>query len=212
MDEAKRLKGKLTGKLRIGAGSNSNHAAVGTLLGALAEKCPEVEVHLEHGTSREILAAIRNGTLDAGFYNEPGEPDPQFATAEVSQFHVHVVAPRGLVKQSESPDWKALAELAWIYPASSACCGQTAENLFKANRFRPKRIVSVDREEITRGLVAAGTGVGLLHDATAKEAEARGEVEIIAECPGAVKVLFAHSSSRSQDPVVMAAVALLTAG
>jgi hypothetical protein len=52
-----------------------------------------VEVALEHGTSREILAGIlRNGTLDAGFYNEAGEPERELATVEVSQFTIYLVA------------------------------------------------------------------------------------------------------------------------
>lgn len=44
MAEATRTKGELTGKLRLGAGSNSNHEAIGRLLTVLAERCPGVEV------------------------------------------------------------------------------------------------------------------------------------------------------------------------
>ena len=60
--EATRIKGRLAGKLRIGAGSNSNHEAVGRLLTNLSETFPGVEVALEHGTSREILAGLRKPT------------------------------------------------------------------------------------------------------------------------------------------------------
>src|SRR5262245_52618076 len=41
MAEATRLKGRLTGTLRIGAGSNSDPAAVRRLVAALGERCPE---------------------------------------------------------------------------------------------------------------------------------------------------------------------------
>lgn len=211
MDEATRIKGRLTGTLRLGAGSNSNVEAIGRLLTTLAERCPEVEVVLKHGTSVDILAGVRNGTLDAGFYNEAGEPDPELATLEVSCFRIHVVAPPGLVAASEPPDWRALAELPWIYPTASACCGRTAEGLFRAHQIRPRRIISVDREDVTRALIARGTGVGLLHAETAKEAQGRGEVEFLFEAPTAVRVMFAHLASRAHDPVLMAATAIVRA-
>jgi DNA-binding transcriptional LysR family regulator len=211
MDEATRVKGHLTGKLRLGAGSNSNHEAIGRLLTILSERCPDVEVALKHGTSPDVLTGIRNGSLDAGFYNEAGEPDPELATIEVSQFRIHLVAPPGLVAVSEPLDWMALAELPWIYSTSSACCGQTAESLFGTNRIRPKRVISVDREDVTRTLIAGGIGVGLLHADTAKEAEARGEVELLFECQTWVRVLFAHLASRAQDPLLTAATSIMRA-
>ena len=207
MDEATRSKGRLTGKLRLGAGSNSNHEAIGRLLTVLSERFPDVEVALKHGTSVDILAGVRNGTLDAGFYNEGGDPDSDLATIEVSRFKTWVVGAPGQVATPLS--WKSLAELPWIYPTSSACCGRTAESLFKAHQFRPKRIISVDREDVTRTLVAGGIGVGLLHADTAKQAQARGEVELLFESATVVRVLFAHLVSRAQDPLLLAATSIL---
>lgn len=212
MGEATRIKGRLTGKLRLGAGSNSNHEVIGRFLIALAEHYPEVEVALKHGTSADILSGLRNGSLDAGFYNEAGDPDPALATIGVAQFRISVVARPGLVATAQGPDWEALAEVPWIYPTSSACCGRTAEGLFKLHRFRPTRIISVDREDVTRALVAGGVGVGLLHDDTVKVAAARGEVETLIEAPTLVRVLFAHLASRAQDPVLTAAASILRAG
>lgn len=212
MDEATRIKGRLTGKLRLGAGSNSNNEAVGRLLTALSERWPDVEVVLEHGTSVDILAGIRNGTLDAGFYNEAAEPEPDLTTLEVSQFRIYLVAPPGLVAVSDPPDWKALADVPWVYPVSSACCGRTAEGLFRMHRIRPKRIISVDREDVTRTLITGRIGVGLLHAHTAMAARDRREIELLFECQTLVRVLFAHLSSRAQDPLLMAATSALRPG
>lgn len=211
MDEATRIKGHLTGKLRLGAGSNANNDAIGRLLTILSERYPDVEVVLKHGTSLEILTGIRNGSLDAGLYNEAGEPDPELATIEVSQFKIYIVAPPGRVAVSEPLDWRALADLPWIYPASSACCGRTAESLFKTHQIRPKRIISVDREDVTRTLIAGGVGVGLLHADTAKEAQLRGEVEVLFRSPTSVRTMFAQLASRAQDPLLTAATSIMRA-
>ncbi|MBK9752414.1 MAG: LysR family transcriptional regulator [Nannocystis sp.] len=212
MDEATRVKGRLVGKLRLGAGSNSNHEAIGRLLTRLAERCPDVEVALKHGNSVDILGGIRNGSLDAGFYNEADEPDPELATIEVSRFKIYLAAAPGLVVASEALDWPALADLPWVYPTSSACCGRAAEDLFELHQIRPRRIVSVDREDVTRALIAGGIGVGLLHAGTAKAAQARGEVELLCESRRLVRVLFAQLASRASDPVLAAATEILRTG
>jgi DNA-binding transcriptional LysR family regulator len=212
IDEATRIRGGLAGKLRIGAGSNSNNEAVGRLLTGLSERCPDVEVALKHGTSQEVLAGLRNGSLDAGFYNEAGDPELGLAVVEVSRFTTYVAGPPGLVSLTEPLDWRSLADQPWIYPTSSACCGRTAESIFKAQQFRPRRIISVDRESVTRTLIAGSTGVGLLHAGTALEARARGEVDLLFEAPTVTRVLFAYLATRAQDPIVDMAVSVMCGG
>jgi DNA-binding transcriptional LysR family regulator len=205
MAEAARIKGRLTGRLRLGASSNSSKTAIGHLLIGLSERFPEIEVALRHGTSVEILSGVRNGTLDAGYYIETGDPEPDLATVEVSRFAIHVAAPPGLVAASRPLDWKALAEQPWIFPGSNSCCAQTAERLFKTHQFRPSRIINIDAEGVTRTLIAGGVGVGLLHADTANEAASRGEVELIYESASSVRVLFAWLASRDRDPLIGAA-------
>lgn len=209
MDEASQLKGRLSGKLRLGAGSNSNHEAVGKLLMRFSERYPEVEVTLKHAASHEVLAGLRNGSLDAGFYNEAAEPDPDLGTIEVSQFGIYVVSAPDLVVASEAPDWKALGAFSWIYPSASACCGRSAESLFRAHDFLPTRVISVDREAVTLTLVAGGVGVGLLHGPTAEAGQARGQVQLLFRAPTRVRVLFAFLARRAEEPLLAAAAALV---
>lgn len=207
--EAQRGKGELRGKLRLGAGSNSTHEAVGRLLTVLAERHPHVEVAVQHSSSRDVLAAIRSGALDAGFYNEPGEPAADLGTVEVASFSIEVVAAPGVVRTPV--DWKAMAALTWIYPAESVCCSRTAEAIFAAHGFRPARTIHADCQEVTRTLVASGIGVGLLHDDAAEEARRRGEVELLLRAEPPVRVLFAHLASAARDPLLAAAVEIMRA-
>ncbi|HEY1537649.1 MAG TPA: LysR family transcriptional regulator [Polyangiaceae bacterium] len=204
LEEATRIKGRLTGKLRLGTASNSSTEALGRLLAVLSERCPEVDVALQHGTSLETLSGIRSGNLDACFYNEAGEADAALFTVEVARFGIYLAAPLELVAKSEPLDWRALAELPWIGPTSGTCCGRAAENLFQTHQIRPKRLIGVDRENVTRTLIAGGVGVGLLHSDSAKEAQASGEVELVCEAQERVSVLFAHLAERAQDPLLSA--------
>jgi DNA-binding transcriptional LysR family regulator len=200
LEEASRIKGNLTGRLRLGACSSLSNEAVGHLLTTLTQRYPDVEVTFKHGTSVEIAANLRNGSLDAGYYNEAAEPDTELSTLEVSQFKVYLSASPGLV--SPPLDWKAIADIPWIYPTSSACCAQAAESLFRLHQIRPKRVISVDRESLTQTLVASGMGVGLLHEGSARAAEARGEVTLLSAAPKSVRVLFAHLKNRTEDPLL----------
>lgn len=209
LDEASRATGRVVGTLRIGAGSSSNHEAVGKLLTTLSARFPDVEVRLEHGTSTEILAGLRRGTLDAAFYNEAGEPEADLAVTDVARFTIHVVGPPGSVPDPARVHWTALADVPWIYPKSSTCCGRSAERLFEARGIRPARVISVDRVETTRALVAGGIGVGLLHADAAAVAIERGEVDPIVELAPPVRVLFARLVRRASDPVIAAAVAIM---
>jgi DNA-binding transcriptional LysR family regulator len=203
MQEAARRKGRISGKLRLGA-CNSSKESIGQVLTVLSERFPEVEVALKHGSSVEILTGIRNGSLDAGYYNEAGEPDADLTTIDVARFGIYLAAPPGLIAVAQPLDWKALAGVPWIYPTSSTCCGATAERLFEQHQIRPRRIISIDREDVTRTMVAGGVGVGLLHADTAKDAAARGEVELLFESPKPVRVLFAYLASRAEDPLLSA--------
>jgi DNA-binding transcriptional LysR family regulator len=204
LEEAARLKGRLVGQVRLGATSGSSAEAVGRLLAVLAERYPELDVALEHGTSTDTLEGIRKGRLDACFYNEAGEPSAELSTIEVARFAIYLAAPPGLVAPSEALDWQALAGLSWISPSSGTCCGRAAENLFRTHLIRPKRILNVDREQVTRTLISGGVGIGLLHADTANEARTRGEVELLCQAQDAVRVLFAYRTDRAQEPALQA--------
>ncbi len=210
VEEATRIKGKLTGRLRIGGGGNSNSAALGRLMMGLSDRYPEVEAQVQHGHSLEVLEGIRNGTLDAGFYNELAEAPDDLRTIEATRFSIHLAAPAGLVSCTEVPDWQALAEIPWIYPTDGpSCCNHAAENLFRRYQFRPRKTIGIDRESVTRTLIAGGVGVGLLHSDTAFEARDRGEVELLFQAHDTVRVMFAHLASRANDPLIAAAVSVL---
>jgi len=212
MAEATRIKGQVGGKLQLGVGGSSNKEAIGYLITLLAERYPEVEVALKHGSSQEVLVGLRNGSLDAGYYNEADEPGQDLDTVEVSRFRIHLAAAPGVIAMPAALDWRALAELPWIYPTSSTCCSHAAEALFKQYQFRPRRVISVDRGSVTRSLIASGLGLGLLHADTAKEAAAGGEVELLHEMDRPVRILFAVLAGRAQDPLIAAASSVVRQG
>ena len=209
LEEARRVKGCMTGRLRLGAGGSVNPELTGSVLREFSERYPEVEVSLQHCFSLDPLAGIRSGDLDAGFFDNVGEPDPDLVTIDGSRFSIYLVAQPGLIAASQPRGVKLLAELPWIYPRSIPCYEQAAENLFRTYQFRPKRLISVDRESVSLMLLAKGGGVGLLHENTAIEAQQSGDVEIVCREQSSVRMRFAYLASRAHDPVLGAVSAII---
>lgn len=211
ISEAASIKGSLTGKLRVGGGSNSISEPLGRLMMGMSTRCPEVEITLKHGSAIEILDGLRNGELDVGFYNEPAEPDGDLVTLEVGRFSIYLAAPAGSFDGSKEPDWQRLGDLPWIFPTCGpSCCGSAAEGLFLRYQFRPKRVIGVDRESVTRTLIAGGVGIGMLHADTASIARENHEVDIVCEAHNSVRVMFANLASRANDPIISAARTVLS--
>ena len=59
IEEARRIKGRISGRVRLGAIRNPSARVLGRLLARLSHACPDIEVALTHGTSGEIARAIR---------------------------------------------------------------------------------------------------------------------------------------------------------
>ncbi|MBX7099628.1 MAG: LysR family transcriptional regulator [Myxococcaceae bacterium] len=212
LDEAARTKGGLRGQLRLGAASNTHPGMLERLLATFAQAFPDVETTLEHRTSAQVVAGLREGELDAGLFHAAGGLAEDLVAHEVGRFTTFVAAAPGMVPPARPLDWPALARLPWVYPAASACCGRTAEDLFRAHQLRPVRVINVDRQLVTRTLLASGAGVGLLHEDVAREAERTGELELLHEVTAPVQVVFAHLATRAADPVLEAAVTQVLRG
>ncbi|MEI8634384.1 substrate-binding domain-containing protein [Vibrio sp. PP-XX7] len=164
---------------------------------------------LQHGASAEVLDGIRQGNLDVGFYSEAGVPDPSLSTWEVGHFGIYLAAAPGVIDLSQPIDWKVLEGQPWICPAASTCCGKVAEHLFRLHDIRPEKMISVDRENVTRTLIAGGVGIGLLHTSTAQEARLLGEVELICEAQKSAKILCVYRQRRANEPLLNAVTAIL---
>ena len=59
IEEARRIKGRISGRVRLGAIRNPSARVLGRLSARLSHACPDIEVALTHGTSGEIARAIR---------------------------------------------------------------------------------------------------------------------------------------------------------
>ncbi|MDO8346241.1 MAG: LysR family transcriptional regulator [Cellvibrio sp.] len=200
--EARQLKGKAGGKIRLGSNRTPSALLLGKLLTRLAESFPDIDVLLEYGSSAEIESAVHSGALDAGFFADSGGDSAELMKLVVDKFGVYLAAPPGWVNPTESIDWQQLASMPWICPATNSCCGQVAEHLFEREGFRPHKQISVDHEKVTRTLIAGGVGLGFLHADTAEDAQSKGEVVLLGDVQQEVNVFFGVLGDREQEPLI----------
>jgi DNA-binding transcriptional LysR family regulator len=210
LDEARRLRGMLSGHISIGMiGNPIAQYYLGRLLSLLSDRYPEIEVTLRHGTSGEIMHGIREGSLDAGYLFDI-ESVESLQTIQIEEVGVYVALPSAWSERVKNGDWETLAALPWVCPAPNTFCGKVAEQLFEAHGIRPQRIICADQGSVTRVLISGGIGVGLLHGNSALEAERCGEVVLWQGLPqGRGNLVFAYDEHRAQESLVSAIDALV---
>ncbi|AFT70694.1 Transcriptional regulator, lysR family [Alloalcanivorax dieselolei B5] len=206
--QAARLGGGPAGRLRLGAGHNIQPAPLRRLLTELARHHPDVDVALEYGASRDLAEALQRGALDAAFYHRAGPAEEGLIAWELARFSIQLVAPSDWVTPGPL-DWRRLETLPWICPGADSGCGRAAEALFRRHGIRPPRIIRVDKESMTRGLVAAGAGLGLVHEGGTDEARRQDGVTVLCEAGPPVRLVFAHRADRADDPLLNVVSALV---
>ena len=212
LDEARRLRGGLSGRLRLGSNRGASAVLLGKLLAQLSETAPELDVSLEFGSPADIATALREGRLDAGFYTEYEQQELLYSQP-VDSFGIQLaVSPQLLpaaFRAEPEPDWQWLALLPWISAPAGSCCGRAAESLFARQQFRPAKLIEADQEHLIRALISSGVGIGLLHTPTARDAAAKGEVRLIGPVLQQVQLVFGCLARRQQEPLLTLVLQLM---
>lgn len=202
--QARQLRDGSGGTIRLGSNRGPSALLLGRLLTRFAETCPDIDVHLQYGSSIEIEQAIAKAELDAGFFADSGNTSTELMKLEVDSFGVYLAAPPGWIAPADSLDWAVLSAMPWICPAPNSCCGNVAEQLFLQRGFRPQKQINVDHEKVTRSLIAGGVGLGFLHADTAREAQEKGEVMLLGDIQRKVPLFFAVQAKRQQEHLIAA--------
>ncbi len=199
MEEAQRLRGCLTGELRIGTARCANRDVVRGLLTELYSRFSQLEVRLDRGPSLEVINGIRAGHLDAGFYAAPRDQIlPDLSAIEVESFNVYLACSAAASERARGSGLAALRDIPCICPPENSCYGLIAETFFEQSGFRPSRFINVDDETVARALIADGLALGVIHASSPPT----GRIAVLSEVRSAVRVVFGHLAEREDDPVV----------
>ena len=172
---ARQRSGQITGKLRLGTIVDPEFIRLGRLLALLRRDHPEVETHLAHGVSGDIMAWLKRGQIDAGFYlsapqelpNPQTHSDPQIASIRLADFSYRVIAPMGWESRVADATWADLALLPWIGTPEASVHHRLLAKVFKTAGVTQNTVALVDQEASMLEMVRSGIGLSLCRDSIA---------------------------------------------
>ncbi|MFA7240730.1 MAG: LysR family transcriptional regulator [Sulfuricellaceae bacterium] len=205
LHEAGRLKGAAHGRLRLGTVGDAELLRLGPILAKMAKRHPQVSIQLRGGYSATVIDDVLNNRLDAGFTVFTDEPKSgALARIGLMTFALHLAAPAAWREQVEGADWDTLAALPWIGMPPLSFCARLAEAVFHRQGSAPRSLIEADRNATVLSLIAAGAGIGLLHEEQALKAAQAGAVMLIPGFREETRLDFICLTQRNEEPPLAA--------
>jgi DNA-binding transcriptional LysR family regulator len=200
---AQHLRGQPTGHLKIGTVLNPATLRVGETISRALERYPQIELELYQVMSSDVLARLRNGTLDAGFYFGPA-PEGDIDSIALRDVIYRVTLPASHADELSAAGWETIGQQPWIVAPAPSTHHQLVMSLFGDGTARPGRIVEADSESVINDLVESGVGVSLIRDEIAAHSVEAGRSVIWPGRDITTKLWLVHAADRRTDPLIVA--------
>ncbi|GAA6209826.1 LysR family transcriptional regulator [Cognatishimia sp. WU-CL00825] len=172
---ARQRSGRIAGKLRIGTIVDPEFIRLGRMLARLRIENPEIETELSHGVSGDVMARLKRGQIDAGFYLcGPDDlapmgldTDDPIHAIKLADFTYRVIGPVGWQRKIENADWAALAKLPWIGTPERSVHYRLLSKIYTNPADRQGVVSRVDQEASMLEMVRSGIGLSLCRDSIA---------------------------------------------
>lgn len=201
--EARRLKGALTGKARLGLHIDPRHLRVAKLLTVLRNTHPGLELHYLQRMTWEAPDALRTAQLDAAFVNRVPEGD-EFVAYQMETLKLVIVAPMAWKNRLQNSDWRTITSFPWVWTHRLCPIYEVSEKLFAQQGLYPAKAVIADEEATIRRLVTSGVGLTLMMEKEAHGDDAEGKLFIVKENVGTVDLSLIYLRRRHDDPLIKA--------
>lgn len=199
--EAQQLRQELVGAVRIGVHTDFDFMRIGELHRLLHKRHPRVSPHFLGSMSVEILADVRRGVLDAGFFFGPCS-QVGLSSTRLADVPMRIVGPAAWAKQVVDATLPELAALPWIYTSETCPFFALSQSLFADATAPPEKVAYVDSEDAVRELIRAGAGLSLLRTDDAQRLAAAGQVCCWTGEAPSIAVGFAVQRQRTAEPVI----------
>jgi DNA-binding transcriptional LysR family regulator len=208
INTAKRMQGEVSGAVRLGTIIDPESIQLGSLLGAVLQYYPLLQIKLQHGISGGILQQLLAGELDAGFYL--GQvTDATMVAMLLKTVNYRVIAPPSWADKMANASWDTLAGLPWVGTPAHSSQHRLVRQMLHEHGHEPRFVVEADQESSMISLVKSGVGLCLMRDELVTGAIERAEVcawhGIEQPCP----LMFIYPRARGQDPTILGLVRVL---
>ncbi|WP_428310503.1 LysR family transcriptional regulator [Hydrocarboniphaga sp.] len=206
---AAQVSGQVSGRLHLGTILDPDFLRLGALLGLMLQRHPAVQTDVSHGISGWVLAQLRTGALDMGFYL--GQPDDERLEAAVlTPFNYRVVAPPAWQARVAGAGWNELAQLPWIWTPPESVHNRLLSAQFERVGATPRIAAQVDVEPSMLDLVKAGVGLSLVRESVAIAQARDGHVALSDMALGTELTLLCRRRDRDK-PMIRAVFAVAEA-
>ncbi len=175
---AEQLRGAAQGVVRFGTVVDPVALRLGDVLVKLAERHPQVSLHLQQGLSFQTLEAVKRGELDCAYVLNELEVVEGLEVRRLGQVDLTIVLPRQLANANPELTLDQVLDLPWVGTPASCALRKQIDRLFASagREYQPTR--TADGESVLRSMVASGMGAGLIRLDQAAQAERNGELAI----------------------------------
>ena len=168
-----RLKGTVTGSIRLGTIVDPEFLRLGACLRLLTQRHPGINFSLKHGMSGAMAREVEVSNLDVAFtLGVPGMEDlrERFHVIKLTDFMYKVVAPQGWGGQVHNHGWRDLAMLPWIETPAESVHNHLLRRIANTEGVDFNFVARVDLEPSMMDLVKSGVALSLARDDLALKA------------------------------------------
>jgi DNA-binding transcriptional LysR family regulator len=205
---ARQLRGRASGRLRVGTVLDPETLRVGEFLARAVEAYPLIEIELHQLFSGAALEGVRDGTLDASFFFGSIDDD-RIHAVPLRALVYRVVLPPDWGVTARDAEWGAIAARPWILAPPTSSHRQLVMDLFGTRGDEPQQVIEADSEAVILNLIESGVGVSIAREDLAHAAEEKGRIAIWSGTELTTRLWFICAAARTSDPVLKAALEVL---
>jgi DNA-binding transcriptional LysR family regulator len=175
---AEQIRGATQGAVRFGTVADPVALRLGDVLVKLAERHPQLTLHLQQGLSFQTLDRVLRGELDCAYVMSDREEIEGMELHRLGAVDLVATLPVPLAEANPDLTLQQLANLPWVGTQRSCVFRAHLDRLFATagREFREGQMA--DGEGAMRSMIASGMGAGLMRLDQATQAERNGELRV----------------------------------
>jgi DNA-binding transcriptional LysR family regulator len=209
VEECRRLQGKLTGVVRIGASTVPGTYLVPYFLREFLSTHPSVDIQLSVDESEDITKLIQEGSIDVGFIGcKPLGKD--LISHVVKKDHFILIGP---TNSEDITDLSAIKELPFIFRGEKSGTWQGVEKSLKSLGISMNELhclAKVKTTEAVLSMVEAELGYSVVSSIAATQAMKHGRIKMIQQLPFERSFYIAYLQSKKLNPAIESLVSIST--
>jgi DNA-binding transcriptional LysR family regulator len=202
---AKSLIGETMDALRIGLNTDPVFLRMNKMNQILKAELSGIQIQYIPASSMKSRDMLREESIDIGFiYGIYADPDIEFTS--LSRVPGCVVIPVQFLIDHQSPDWKEIVRLPWIWAEVDCPFHAAFQHEFDKYGITPNQATYAVDEKIVLELVKDGQGLAVMRPDEAKPLEEKGEVIVWDKCQVKVPLNLACLKQKKKERSISEAI------